>query len=75
MNSVADLPVFIEQLCRTIQDSAFASRNGNFPLVLGHIADYRPRSVNGRGSAPTGPSLGLEIDTSPLGKPLFSAQA
>ena len=40
----------------------------------GHVAGYRPRSVNGRGSAPTGPGLGIEIDTSFLGEPLFSVE-
>jgi L-alanine-DL-glutamate epimerase-like enolase superfamily enzyme len=162
MNSMAGLPVFIEQPCRTTEDSALASRDSKLPLVLdesivtlsdlyqakhsagassvnikisraggitgaalmrdvmqelnlmvsvedmwggdlitaavshlaastrpesllmtsfmndwtdGHIAGYQPRSVNGRGSAPTGPGLGIEIDTSLLGEPLFSVQA
>ena len=162
MNSMADLPVFIEQPCRTTEDSVLASRDSRLPLVLdesivtlsdvyeakssagvssinikisriggltgaalmrdvmqelnlmvsvedmwggdlitaavshlaastrpesllmtsfmndwtdGHIAGYQPRSVNGRGSAPTGPGLGIEIDTSLLGEPLFSVQA
>jgi L-alanine-DL-glutamate epimerase-like enolase superfamily enzyme len=161
MNAMADLPVFIEQPCRTTDDSALASRDTNLPLVLdesivtlsdvyqakrsagvssinvkisrvggltgaalmrdvmqelnlmvsvedmwggdlitaavshlaastrpesllmtsfmndwtdGHVAGYRPRSVNGRGSAPTGPGLGIEIDTSFLGEPLFSVE-
>jgi cis-L-3-hydroxyproline dehydratase len=34
MNSMADLPVFIEQPCRTTEDSALASRDSNLPLVL-----------------------------------------
>jgi L-alanine-DL-glutamate epimerase-like enolase superfamily enzyme len=162
MNSMADLPVFIEQPCRTTEDSVLASRGNKLPLVLdesivtlsdlyeakrsagvssvnikisrvggltsaalmrdvmqelnlmvsvedmwggdlitaavshlaastrpesllmtsfmndwtdGHIAGYQPRSVNGRGSAPTGPGLGIEIDTSLLGEPLFSVEA
>ena len=162
MNSMAGLPVFIEQPCRTTEDSGLASRDSKLPLVLdesivtlsdlyqakhsagassvnikisraggitgaalmrdvmqelnlmvsvedmwggdlitaavshlaastrpesllmtsfmndwtdGHIAGYQPRSVNGRGSAPTGPGLGIEIDTSLLGEPLFSVQA
>jgi len=162
MNSMAGLPVFIEQPCRTTGDSALAARDSQLPLVLdesvvtlsdlyqakrsagvssvnikisraggitgaalmrdvmqelnlmvsvedmwggdlitaavshlaastrpesllmtsfmndwtdGHIAGYRPRSVNGRGSAPTGPGLGIDIDTSLLGEPLFSVQA
>jgi cis-L-3-hydroxyproline dehydratase len=162
MNSMADLPVFIEQPCRTTEDSVLASRGSKLPLVLdesivtlsdvyeakrlagvssinikisrvggltaaalmrdvmqdlnlmvsvedmwggdvitaavshlaastrpesllmtsfmndwtdGHVAGYRPRSVNGRGSAPTGPGLGIEVDTSLLGEPLFSVKA
>ncbi|MFC4223777.1 mandelate racemase/muconate lactonizing enzyme family protein [Lysinibacter cavernae] len=31
-----------------------------------HIAGYQPRSVNGRGSAPAGPGLGVTVDTSQL---------
>jgi L-alanine-DL-glutamate epimerase-like enolase superfamily enzyme len=38
-----------------------------------HVAGYQPRSVNGFGAAPTGPGLGLEVDESTLGVPLFSA--
>lgn len=161
MNSMDDLPVFIEQPCRTTEDSALASRGSRLPLVLdesivtlsdlyeakrsgassvnvkisrvggltgaalmrdvmqelnlmvsvedmwggdlitaavshlaastrpesllmtsfmndwtdGHIAGYQPRSVNGRGSAPTAPGLGIEVDTSLLGQPLFSVEA
>ncbi|WP_144158070.1 mandelate racemase/muconate lactonizing enzyme family protein [Paraburkholderia sp. BCC1885] len=37
-----------------------------------HVAGYLPRSVNGRGSAPTGPGLGIDVDAESLGKPLFS---
>jgi cis-L-3-hydroxyproline dehydratase len=159
MNSMAGLPVFIEQPCRTTEDSALAARDSTLPLVLdesivtlsdvyqakhsagassinikisraggitgaalmrdvmqelnllvsvedmwgcdlitaavshlaastrpesllmtsfmndwtdGHVAGYQPRSVNGRGSAPTGPGLGIEVDVSFLGEPLFS---
>jgi L-alanine-DL-glutamate epimerase-like enolase superfamily enzyme len=162
MNSMADLPVFIEQPCRTTEDCVLASRDSKLPLVLdesivilsdvyeakrsadvssinikisrvggitgaalmrdvmqelnlmvsvedmwggdlitaavshlaastrpesllmtsfmndwtdGHVAGYQPRSVHGRGSAPTGPGLGLEIDTAFLGEPLFSVMA
>jgi L-alanine-DL-glutamate epimerase-like enolase superfamily enzyme len=38
----------------------------------GHVAGYAPRSVNGRGSAPIGPGLGIEVDAGQLGDPLFS---
>ena len=35
-----------------------------------HVAGYQPRSVNGFGSAPTAPGLGIEVDVSVLGAPL-----
>jgi L-alanine-DL-glutamate epimerase-like enolase superfamily enzyme len=38
-----------------------------------HVAGHQPRSANGFGSAPMGPGLGIEVDVSKLGKPLFSA--
>jgi L-alanine-DL-glutamate epimerase-like enolase superfamily enzyme len=34
-----------------------------------HVAGYLPRSRNGRGSAPTGPGLGVRPDLGRLGKP------
>jgi L-alanine-DL-glutamate epimerase-like enolase superfamily enzyme len=30
--------------------------------TLDHIAGYAPRSSHGRGAAPTGPGLGIEVD-------------
>jgi L-alanine-DL-glutamate epimerase-like enolase superfamily enzyme len=162
MNALADLPVFIEQPCRTTEDSVLAARGSRLPLVLdesivtlsdvyeakqaagvssinikisrvggltgaarmrdvmqelnlrvsvedmwggdvitaavshlaastrpesllmvsfmndwtdGRIAGHQPRSAGGRGSAPTGPGLGIEVDTSRLGEPLFSVGA
>ena len=39
-----------------------------------HIANYQPRSNQGVGSAPTGPGLGVEIDTDLLGKPILSVK-
>jgi L-alanine-DL-glutamate epimerase-like enolase superfamily enzyme len=162
MNALADLPVFIEQPCRTTEDSVLAARGSRLPLVLdesivtlsdvyeakhaagvssinikisrvggltgaarmrdvmqelnlgvsvedmwggdvitaavshlaastrpesllmvsfmndwtdGHTAGHQPRSAGGRGSAPTGPGLGIEVDTSRLGEPLFSVGA
>ncbi|MET9972820.1 mandelate racemase/muconate lactonizing enzyme family protein, partial [Streptomyces sp. NPDC006356] len=36
-----------------------------------HIAGYEPRSHNGRGSAPTAPGLGIQVDPQALGAPLF----
>lgn len=38
-----------------------------------HVAGHQPRSANGFGSAPVGPGLGIEVDASRLGNPLFSA--
>ncbi len=35
-----------------------------------HIAGYAPRSSGGRGSAPTGPGLGVQVDLAALGAPL-----
>jgi L-alanine-DL-glutamate epimerase-like enolase superfamily enzyme len=32
----------------------------------GHVAGYRPRSIRGRGAAPTGPGLGIEVETDSL---------
>lgn len=40
-----------------------------------HVAGYQPRSVNGIGHLPDGPGLGIEVDTSLLGDPLFSVGA
>jgi L-alanine-DL-glutamate epimerase-like enolase superfamily enzyme len=37
-----------------------------------HVAGHRPRSVAGFGSAPAGPGLGIEVEHSRLGRPLFS---
>ena len=39
----------------------------------GHIAGWQPRSVAGRGSAPTGPGLGINVSTEGL-EPLFSVR-
>jgi hypothetical protein len=35
-----------------------------------HLAGYSPRSVNGRGAAPTTPGLGVTVDTTVLGAPI-----
>lgn len=159
MRGMEDLPVYVEQPCRTTQDSILAHRNCRVPLVLdesitnptelfeaksvagafsvnikisrvggltkaarfrdlmqelnmmvsvedmwggdvitaavshiaastrpenllntsffndwadGHVAGHAPRSVNGRGSAPTAPGLGITVDARALGQPIFS---
>ncbi|HTL40665.1 MAG TPA: mandelate racemase/muconate lactonizing enzyme family protein [Pseudolysinimonas sp.] len=153
LTEMAGLPIFIEQPCRSTEDSAFAMRHSALPLVLdesilslsdvfrakndagavsinikisrvgglteaarmrdlmqeldmmvsvedtwggdvvtaavshlaastrpenfqnasamndwtdGHVAGYQPRSVGGRASAPTGPGLGIEVQTEGL---------
>ena len=38
----------------------------------GHLAGHQPRSHRGRGSAPTGPGLGIDVDVAVLGEPLLS---
>ncbi len=38
--------------------------------TLEHVAGYEPRSAEGRGSAPLGPGLGVEVDQDLLGEPL-----
>lgn len=38
-----------------------------------HVAGYQPHSAGGFGSLPAGPGLGIEVDVSRLGKPLFGA--
>jgi cis-L-3-hydroxyproline dehydratase len=39
----------------------------------GHVAGYQPRSAGGRGRAPSGPGLGIEVDAAGLGEPIFVA--
>ena len=41
----------------------------------GHLANYTPRSSAGFGSAPIAPGLGIDIDVSRLGEPLFTVGA
>src|SRR5262249_23045838 len=40
-------------------------------FVNEHVAGYAPRSRGWRGSAPTGPGLGIDVDLEQLGEPLF----
>jgi L-alanine-DL-glutamate epimerase-like enolase superfamily enzyme len=37
----------------------------------GHVAGHHPRSVDGRGSAPTGPGLGISVRVDDL-EPVFT---
>jgi len=40
-----------------------------------HIDGHQPRSREGFGSAPTGPGLGIDVDETLLGEPLFTVSA
>ena len=40
--------------------------------TLDHVAGYLPRSVGGRGAAPTGPGLGIDVDPSTARQLLFT---
>ncbi len=40
-----------------------------------HVAGHQPRSRGGVGEVPTGPGLGIDVDVSLLGGPLWSASA
>ena len=40
--------------------------------TLDHIAGHAPRSAHGRGAAPAGPGLGVEVDEAALGAAIFS---
>jgi L-alanine-DL-glutamate epimerase-like enolase superfamily enzyme len=39
----------------------------------GHVAGHEPRSASGRGRAPAAPGLGIEVDATRLGQPIFVA--
>ena len=41
--------------------------------VLEHVAGHQPRSRGGMGATNDAPGLGIEVDESLLGKPLFTA--
>jgi L-alanine-DL-glutamate epimerase-like enolase superfamily enzyme len=43
--------------------------------VTEHIAGHEPRSQNGRGRAPDGPGLGIEVDVDALAPPLRTIEA
>lgn len=40
-----------------------------------HVTGYQPRSLNGFGSVPSGPGLGINVDASLLGRPVLSVGA
>ena len=40
----------------------------------GHVAGHQLVSVDGRGSAPTGPGLGITVDVDRLGGPPFAVE-
>jgi cis-L-3-hydroxyproline dehydratase len=56
----------------TPPDSLFAVSFMN-DWTVEHIAGYQPRSRDGVGTVPTAPGLGIDVDESVLGAPLFIA--
>lgn len=44
----------------------------NASWVREHVAGHQPRSQGGVGVTSDAPGLGIEVDASALGKPLFS---
>jgi cis-L-3-hydroxyproline dehydratase len=55
----------------TLPDKLFSVSFVN-DAVAEHVAGHQPRSYGGRGSAPDGPGLGIEVDAAGLGAPLTS---
>ena len=58
----------------TPPDALFAVSYMN-DWTMEHIAGYEPRSNRGLGPVPDGPGLGIEVDVTALGAPLFSVVA
>jgi L-alanine-DL-glutamate epimerase-like enolase superfamily enzyme len=65
----------VSHLAASTAPEAFYAASFMNDWTLEHVAGYEPRSSNGRGSAPTGPGLGVEVDSERLGAPIrcFSA--
>jgi L-alanine-DL-glutamate epimerase-like enolase superfamily enzyme len=62
----------VAQMAATTPPDALLMASFMNDWTLDHIAGYAPRSRDGRGSAPTGPGLGVEVDAEALGEPLIS---
>jgi L-alanine-DL-glutamate epimerase-like enolase superfamily enzyme len=62
----------VAHLAATVRPDALFTVSFMNDWTVEHIAGHQPRSQGGRGSAPTGPGLGIEIDVEALGEPLFS---
>jgi L-alanine-DL-glutamate epimerase-like enolase superfamily enzyme len=64
----------VSHLAATTAPAALLMASFMNDWTLDHVAGYAPRSVGGRGAAPTGPGLGIEVDERALGLPLFSVE-
>ncbi|MCU1493827.1 MAG: Mandelate racemase/muconate lactonizing protein [Acidimicrobiaceae bacterium] len=60
----------VSQLAASTSVPALYSASFMNDWTAEHIAGYAPRSAHGRGSAPEGPGLGVEVDPSALGNPI-----
>ena len=56
----------VSHLAATTQPESLVNVSFFNDWTDGHVAGHNPRSVAGRGSAPTGPGLGLDVDSSRL---------
>lgn len=61
----------VSQLAASTRPENFQNASFMNDWTDGHVAGYAPRSVNGRGSAPTGPGLGIEVSADGL-DPVFT---
>lgn len=56
----------VSQLAASTRPENFQNASFMNDWTDGHVAGYAPRSVDGRGSAPTGPGLGIEVSAEDL---------
>jgi L-alanine-DL-glutamate epimerase-like enolase superfamily enzyme len=63
----------ISQLAASTAPGALFTVSFMNDWTVEHIAGHRPRSRDGVGETPTGPGLGVDVDVSLLGAPLFAA--
>jgi L-alanine-DL-glutamate epimerase-like enolase superfamily enzyme len=62
----------VSQLAASTEPGALFTVSFMNDWTLEHVAGHRPRSNGGRGAAPAGPGLGIEVDVEALGAPLFA---
>jgi L-alanine-DL-glutamate epimerase-like enolase superfamily enzyme len=62
----------VSHVAATTKPSALLTTSFFNDWTDGHVAGYNPRSVDGHGSAPVGPGLGISVDEGLIGDPVFS---